>query len=175
MGRQTRVVAPSRAILNPKERAIHAILAVPSGMFKQISEAYKHFGCNLNSYSYHVKGSAGTIPLESFNLTEIKESVKATAPAAAPAAAATAPTAFNYMIYSQAPIFSIITLRAIKPRLNPGAGYMKKGFGFENYRTVMEWAGKEATDGPLGYRGFTLAVHPNTFGKAKRRLLVARA
>ena len=48
MGRQMRAVAPSRAVLKPKERAIYAILAVWSGMFKNILEACKHFGCNLN-------------------------------------------------------------------------------------------------------------------------------
>ena len=50
------------------------------------------------------------------------------------------------------------TLRAIKPRLKPGTGYMTKGFGFEDYSTVMEWAGKEAADGPLGYQGVVLVV-----------------
>ena len=43
------VVVPSCAVLNPKERAIHTILAVRSNLFKHILESYKHFGCELNS------------------------------------------------------------------------------------------------------------------------------
>ena len=135
-------------------------------------------------YSYHVKGYAGTVPLNSFNLAAIKESVKAAAPAAAPdaAAAAAATAAFNYLFCGQAPILSVAALRAINPRLKPGTRYTNKGFGFEDYNTVMEWAGKEAADGPLGYQGIALIVkvecvlqmHPDTVDKAKRRLLAAR-
>ena len=60
---------------------------------------------------------------------------------------------------------------------------MKKGLGFEDYSRVLEWAGEEAADGPLGYRGVALVVkmecggvklHPNTVGDARRRLEVAR-
>ena len=147
-------------------------------------EACNRFGCKLNLYSYHVKSSAGTMPLESFNLVVIKESVKAAAPATAPAAAAAAASlvAFNYLIFGQAPISSVAALRAINPHLKPGTGYTKKGFVFEDYSTMIEWAGKEAADGPLGYRCFALVVkvecglqlHLNTVGKEKRRLLAAR-
>ena len=95
-------------------------------------------------YSYHVKGYAGTMPLDSFNLAAIKESVKAAAPTAAPdaAAAAAATAAFNYLFCGQAPILSVAALRAINPRLNHGTGYMNKVFGFDYYSTVMEWAVK---------------------------------
>ena len=51
MGRRTQVVAPIRSVLKPKDRAIRKILAVRSGLFKQISEARKRFGCELNLYS----------------------------------------------------------------------------------------------------------------------------
>ena len=178
-------MALRHAVLKPNERAICAILAVQSGMFKQISEACKHFGCKLNSYSYQFMGSAGSTPLKTFDLAAIKESVKAAEPAAAPATLATAavPAAFNNLICGQVPISSVAALRLIKPHLKPDTGYMKKEFGFEDYITVMEWAGKEAADGPLGYRGVTLVVkvecglqlHPNTVGEAKRRLLDAQA
>ena len=179
MGRRTRVMAPSRAVLNTKERAIRAILAVRIGLFKHISEACKNFGCELNSYYYHAKGSAGTMSLESSNLATIKESVKAAAPAAVAAVAAL--VEFNYLLCGQAPILSVAALRAIKSRLDSGTGYMNKGFGFEDYSTVMGWAGKEAADGPLVCRGAALVVkvkcslqlHPNTVGKAKHRLLAA--
>ena len=84
------------------------------------------------------------MPLESFNLAAIKESVKAAATVVAPAAAAdaTAPAALNYLLCGQAPISSVATLHAINPRLKPGTGYMNKVFGFDYYSTVMEWAGK---------------------------------
>ena len=124
------------------------------------------------------------MPLESFNLAEIKESVKAAAPAVTPAAAdaAAATAAFNYLLCGQAPILSVAALRKINPRLKPGTGYMKMGFCFDNYSTVMQWAGKEATDGPMGYRGVALVMkvecglqlHLNTVDKAKCRLLAAR-
>ena len=114
------------------------------------------------------------MPLKSFNLSAIKEIIKAAAPAAA---------AFNPLFCSQAPILSLAVLRVNKPCLNPSTGYMKKGFVFENYNTVMEWSGKEAVDDPLGYQGVALVVkvecgfqlHPNTVGEAKRQILAARA
>ena len=181
MVHRMRVVAPIRAVLKPKKQAIRSILAVRSGLFKQILEACKNFGCKVNSYYHHVKGSAFTMPLNYFNLAAIKESVKAATPAAANAAAA--PTAFNYLLCIQEPISTVAALRAINPCLKPGTGYTKKGFGFEDYSTVMEWAGKEATDSPLGYQGVALAVkvrcglqlHPNTVGEAKRQILAVRA
>ena len=125
------------------------------------------------------------MPLESFNLAAIKESVKAAVPVVARAAAAddTAPAAFNYLLCGKAPILSVATLRAINPRLKPDTGYTKKDFGFEDYSTVMEWDGKEAVDGPLGYQGVALVMeaecglqmYPNKVGEAKRWLLAARA
>ena len=118
------------------------------------------------------------MPLESFNLAAIKESVKAAATVVAPAAAAdaTAPAALNYLLCGQAPISSVATLRTINPLLKPGTGYMKNEFGFEDYSTVMEWDGKEAADGPLGYQGVALVMkaecglqmYPNKVGEAKR-------
>ena len=96
------------------------------------------------------------MPLESFNIAEIKESVKASALAAA--APDAAPAAFNHLLCSQAPISSVAALRAIKPLLKPITGYMNKGFGFEDYSTVTEWARKEAANGPLGYQCVALVM-----------------
>ena len=89
MERRRRPEASISPALKPNERAIRAILAVRSGLFTQASEACEHSKCTTNLYCYHIKGPAGTMPLDSFDLLAIKVSVKAAAPAAAAAAAAT--------------------------------------------------------------------------------------